>query len=84
MSTNKALVKSFVEEVFNKHDLSSIEKYLTEQGSKGFKQLSEFFTAFPERVTFFSFVCHFNSNNSLIRFLKSSFAIGIVMKQILS
>lgn len=49
LSTNKALVKSFVEEVFNKHDLSSIEKYLTEQGSKGFKQfLSEFFTAFPD------------------------------------
>jgi hypothetical protein len=28
LSTNKALVKSFAEEVFNKHDLSSIEKYL--------------------------------------------------------
>ena len=49
LSTNKAFVKSFVEEVFNKHDLSSIEKYLTEQGSEGFKQfLSEFFTAFPD------------------------------------
>jgi predicted ester cyclase len=49
LSTNKALVKSFVEEVFNKLDLSSIEKYLTEQGSEGFKQfLSEFFTAFPD------------------------------------
>ena len=49
LSTNKALVKSFVEEVFNKHDLSSIEKYLTEKGSEGFKQfLSEFFTAFPD------------------------------------
>ena len=49
LSTNKALVKSFVEEVFNKHDLSSIEKYLTEQGNEGFKQfLSEFFTAFPD------------------------------------
>jgi steroid delta-isomerase-like uncharacterized protein len=49
LSTNKALVKSFVEEVFNKHDLSSIEKYLAGQGSEGFKQfLSEFFTAFPD------------------------------------
>ena len=49
LSTNKALVKSFVEEVFNKHDLSSIEKYLAEQGSEGFKQfLNEFFTAFPD------------------------------------
>jgi hypothetical protein len=38
LSTNKALVKSFVEEVFNKHDLSSIEKYLAGQGSEGFKQ----------------------------------------------
>ena len=26
-STNKALVKSLVEDVFNKHDLSAIEKY---------------------------------------------------------
>ena len=49
LSTNKALVKSFVEEVFNRHDLSSIEKYLAGQGSEGFKQfLSEFFTAFPD------------------------------------
>ena len=49
LSTNKAFVKSFVEEVFNKHDLSSIEKYLTEQGNEWFKQfLSEFFTAFPD------------------------------------
>jgi predicted ester cyclase len=49
LSTNKALVQSFVEEVFNKHDLSSIEKYLAGQGSEGFKQfLSEFFTAFPD------------------------------------
>jgi len=49
LSTNKALVKSFVEEVFNKHDLSSIENYLAGQGSEGFKQfLSEFFIAFPD------------------------------------
>ena len=48
LSTEKALVKSFVEEVFNKHDLSSIEKYLAGQGREGFKQfLSEFFIAFP-------------------------------------
>jgi steroid delta-isomerase-like uncharacterized protein len=53
LSTNKALVKSFVEEVFNKHDLSAIEKYFAKKtppaGSEGFKQfLSEFFTAFPD------------------------------------
>jgi hypothetical protein len=28
LSTNKALVKSFVEEVFNNHDISATEKYL--------------------------------------------------------
>jgi steroid delta-isomerase-like uncharacterized protein len=53
VSTNKALVKSFVEEVFNKHDLSSIEKYFAKEnpliGSEAFKQfLREFFTAFPD------------------------------------
>ena len=49
LSTNKALVKSFVEEVFNNHNLSAIEKYLAGQGKEGFKQLlSEFFIAFPD------------------------------------
>jgi steroid delta-isomerase-like uncharacterized protein len=50
LSTNKALVKSFVEEVFNNHNLSAIEKYLAgEHGKEGFKQfLSDFFTAFPD------------------------------------
>jgi predicted ester cyclase len=49
LSTNKALVKSLVEEVFNNHNLSAIEKYLAGQGKEGFKQfLSEFFTAFPD------------------------------------
>jgi steroid delta-isomerase-like uncharacterized protein len=51
LSTNKVLVKSFVEEVFNNHNLSAIEKYLTagQGGKEGFKQfLSDFFTAFPD------------------------------------
>ena len=50
LSTNKVLVKSFVEEVFNNHNVSAIEKYLTAgQGKEGFKQfLSDFFTAFPD------------------------------------
>ena len=50
LSTNKVLVKSFVEEVFNNHNLSAIEKYLAaRQGKEGFKQfLSDFFTAFPD------------------------------------
>ena len=49
----RLLLNHLWKKVFNKHDISSIEKYLTEQGSKGFKQLSEFFTAFPERVPSF-------------------------------
>lgn len=50
LSTNNALVKSFVEEVFNNHNLSAIEKYLAAvPGKEGFKQfLSNFFTAFPD------------------------------------
>jgi steroid delta-isomerase-like uncharacterized protein len=49
---NKALVESFVEEIFNKHYLSMIEKYLSPaagKGSEGFRQfLSSFFKAFPD------------------------------------
>jgi predicted ester cyclase len=51
LSTNKALVKSFVESVFNNHDLSALEKYLTDtvQGKEGFKQsLRAQFKAFPD------------------------------------
>jgi predicted ester cyclase len=52
LSKNKALVKTFIEEVFNNHDLSDIEKYLAGEGKEGFKQfLSEFFTAFPDSNT---------------------------------
>lgn len=49
---NKELVESFVEEIFNKHNLSMIEKYLNPaagKGSEGFEQfLSSFFKAFPD------------------------------------
>jgi len=49
---NKALIESFVEEIFNKHNLSMIEKYLNPaagKGSEGFEQfLSSFFKAFPD------------------------------------
>jgi len=31
LSTNKALVKSFVEDVFNKHDISATEKYFAKE-----------------------------------------------------
>jgi hypothetical protein len=51
LSTNKALVKSFVESVFNDHDLPAIEKYLaaTIRGKEEFKQsLTAQFKAFPD------------------------------------
>ena len=42
LSTYKALVKSFVEEVFNNYDISATEKYFAKEnppiGSEGFKQ----------------------------------------------
>jgi predicted ester cyclase len=49
----KALIKSFIEEVFNKHDISATEKYFAKEnppiGSEGFKQsLSVQFKAFPD------------------------------------
>lgn len=53
LSTNKALVKSFVEEVFNNHDISATEKYFAQEnppiGIERFKQsLSTQFKAFPD------------------------------------
>jgi predicted ester cyclase len=56
LSTNKALVKSFVEEVFNNHDINAAEKYFAREnpliGSEGFKQsLSAKFIAFPDIQT---------------------------------
>src|SRR5206468_9935604 len=49
---NKTLVESFVEEIFNKHNLSAIENYLNPVAGKGgeeFKQfLWAFFKAFPD------------------------------------
>ena len=56
LSTNKALVKSFVEEVFNKHDISAAEKYFAKEqppiGSEKFKKvLSDQFKAFPDLQT---------------------------------
>jgi len=56
---NKTLIRSFIHEIFNEHNLSSIEKYFgneTVEGSpqagksgEGFKlMLTEFFKAFPD------------------------------------
>jgi predicted ester cyclase len=55
LSTNKALIESFIEDVFNKHDISATEKYFVKDsttGSVGFKQfLSALFKAFPDMQT---------------------------------
>jgi predicted ester cyclase len=56
---NKIIIRSFIQEIFNEHNLSSIEKYFgneTVEGSpqagksgEGFKlMLTEFFKAFPD------------------------------------
>ena len=57
--TNKLLIKSFVQQVFNKHNLTALDKYYApdviehdsdaRQGRQGFKQfLIQFFLAFPD------------------------------------
>ena len=57
--TNKTLIRSFINEIFNEHNLLSIEKYFgkdsiegspqAEEGGNGFKRfLSDFFNAFPD------------------------------------
>ena len=60
LSSEKNVIKSFIEEVFNKHNISASEKYFAKEnpsiglGSEGFKQsLNELFTAFPELFTAF-------------------------------
>ena len=56
---NKTLIRSFIEEIFNEHNLSSIEKYFGKdsvegspqagKGGVGSKQfIEEFFKAFPD------------------------------------
>jgi predicted ester cyclase len=57
--TNKAVIRSFIEEIFNKHDPSSIEKYFgknsvegSPQAGKGGEEFQQFliafFKAFPD------------------------------------
>ena|SRR5215204_2996688 len=55
LSNEKNIIKSFIEEVFNKHNISAAEKYFAKEnssiglGSEGFKQsLNALFTAFPD------------------------------------
>jgi predicted ester cyclase len=56
---NKTLIRSFIEEIFNQHNLSSMEKYFGRdsvegspqagKGGEGFKQfLTVFFNSFPD------------------------------------
>jgi predicted SnoaL-like aldol condensation-catalyzing enzyme len=50
MERNKDVVRNFVEDVFNKHDLTAIDKYMSH--SEGFKQyLGEFFQTHPDSHT---------------------------------
>jgi predicted ester cyclase len=57
LSTNKELVESFIEDIFNKHDISATEKYFAKDSTTGsvglgFKQfLSALFKAFPDMQT---------------------------------
>jgi steroid delta-isomerase-like uncharacterized protein len=59
LEVNKLLIKSFVQEVFNKHNLTALDKYyapniiqhnpMAGQGRQGFKQFFiPFFSAFPD------------------------------------
>jgi predicted ester cyclase len=56
MEENKVLIKSFVEEVFNQHDLTAIDKYLssnltdgTGKTTESFKKfLASLFSGFPD------------------------------------
>ena len=59
---NKTVIRSFIEEIFNEHNLLSIEKYFGKEsvegspqagkGGEGFKQfLTDFFKAFPDMHT---------------------------------
>ena len=56
MRENKELIKSFIEEVFNKHDLTAIDKYLVANLTDGSgktpesfkKSLTALFSGFPD------------------------------------
>jgi steroid delta-isomerase-like uncharacterized protein len=78
---NKILIKSFIEEIFNRHNLSSIDKYFGKdsvEGSpqagkcgEGFKQfLTDFFKAFPDMHTTIEHIVA--ENNRVVVFLNGS------------
>ena len=78
---NKSLIKSFINEIFNEHNLSSIERYFGKEsidgspqagkGGEGLKHfLTDFFNTFPDwRATIEHIVAE---NNLLIIFLNGS------------
>ena len=78
---NKTLIRSFIEEIFNKHNLSSIEKYAgkdfiesslqAEKGGESRKQfLTNLFNAFPDwRTTIEHIVAE---KNNVVVFLNGS------------
>jgi steroid delta-isomerase-like uncharacterized protein len=78
---NKIIVRSFIEEIFNKHNLSSVEKYFGKdsvegspqagKGGEGFKQfLTDFFKAFPDMHTTIEHIVA--ENNRVVVFLNGS------------
>jgi predicted SnoaL-like aldol condensation-catalyzing enzyme len=78
---NKNIIRSFIEEIFNEHNLSSIEKYFGKTfmedsphaGRRGeeFKQfLTDFFDAFPDMHTTIEHIV--TGYNLVMVFLKGS------------
>jgi predicted ester cyclase len=67
LSTNKELIESFIEDIFNKHDIYTIEKYFAKDfttGNVDFKQfLSPLFKAFPDMQ---SKIEHIIAENDLV------------------
>ena len=80
---NKSLIRAFIDEIFNKHNLSSIEKFIgkgsikgipyvsSNNGDEGFKKfVADFFKAFPDWHTTIE---HIIAENDLVMvFLKGS------------